>query len=248
MITLKNEKPIFDLKIKRKRLIRFRPRLSLLPNLFTLANAFFGFSSILFAADKDLTAAAYLILLGSLMDMLDGRIARMTNSTSELGVQLDSLADAITFCLAPAFFVYMWQLHNLGFIGYLASAGFLLAGLYRLAKFNVTTQQQSTAFIGMPTTLAGTCLATIFLNTERVFFKPTLIISLLFVVAIFSYLMLSTLRFPSFKYLDKRSYALSVLFFVGVIIILGFTKMLLSLFIVYFLLTFIELVRQERRR
>lgn len=230
----------------RDRLARFRPKLSLLPNLFTLANAFFGFSAIIFAADNDLIAAAYLILLGALMDMLDGRIARMINSMSELGAQLDSLADAITFVLAPAFFVHVWQLHKFGFVGYLVSAGYVLAGVYRLATFNVTMQQQRTAFIGLPTTLAGTFLATIFLNTYEIFLKPIVVGGLLPLVGILGYLMISSLRFPSFKYLDKRLYSLSVLFFLGIIIILGFVKMLLLLFMIYFFLTFFEFLKKGK--
>src|SRR3990172_8049212 len=138
---------------KRLRLI-FKRGLQVLPNLFTLGNAFFGFCAIIFAAHGNMIAAAYFILWGALFDALDGRVARYAQVTSEFGMQLDSLCDSISFCMAPAVLMYLWQLHNIGIVGFLSCSFFLVAGLLRLAKFNLTHNQQQIAFIGVPTTVA----------------------------------------------------------------------------------------------
>ena len=97
-------KKLTHLKSRRKRYVAsLKKRLTFLPHLFTLGNAFFGFCSLVAAASGEIKVAAHFILLGALMDALDGRVARLMGVESGLGVQMDSLSDAVSFCVAPAF-------------------------------------------------------------------------------------------------------------------------------------------------
>lgn len=241
-----------------KKLHHRRPRLSfylhrfrmhrgieVLPNVFTLGNAFFGFCSVVSTAHGDLVAGAYFILVGALMDGLDGRIARFAGVTSNLGMQLDSLCDAISFCLAPAFLMYAWQLHNLGPVGLVGASLFLLMGLLRLARFNITHDQQTIYFLGLPTTIAGCFLATIFLNIQTqsyslghagLFFCLTLTLALL---------MISTIHFPTFKHLHKKQYSYLFVTFAAFTVIMGLLKVLLGLFLFHFFITIVEHVRSK---
>lgn len=236
----------------RHRFLRFRPNparirhsLRFLPNVFTLSNALFGFCSITFAAYGDMIAAAYFILLGALMDALDGRIARFARVTSELGLQLDSLCDGISFCLAPAVLVYLWQLRHVWGLGFAACALFLLAGLLRLAKFNLTHAQQSIQFCGVPTTIAGCFLATLVLNSKAIVFRPVPITLLLGLVILLAFLMISSIPFPAFKQVSKGAVTIAILSFSAFIIAMGLVKMLLALFVLYFLFAIEELFRNK---
>jgi CDP-diacylglycerol--serine O-phosphatidyltransferase len=212
--------------------------LRILPNLFTLGNALFGFYSIIFAAYGDFIAAAYFILLGALMDALDGRIARYAHVTSELGLQLDSLCDGISFCLAPAVLAYLWKLKYMGEIGFVACALFCLMGLLRLARFNLTQSQQSIAFRGAPTPLAGCFIATVLLNTRSMVFSPMHLIILLTLVIFLAFLMVSNVPFPTFKHLRKNTYALALFAFTAVFITLGLVKVLFIVLVSYIILSF----------
>ncbi len=237
-----NRKRFFRGRFNRARLEK---GLRILPNLFTLGNAFFGFCSIIFAAHGDFIAAAYFILLGALMDTLDGRIARYTKFTSDLGMQLDSLCDSISFCLAPAALIYFWQLKRVGGLGFAVCALFMLAGLLRLARFNVTHSQQTILFLGTPTPIAGCFLATLLLNTNHIVLKSTLVTLLLLLVLSLALLMVSRIPFPSFKQLSRNMYALAGLSVGAFVITMGFTRVLLILFIGYFLFAFEEYFRAK---
>lgn len=191
---------------RRQRRLLFRRRVhrrlrhrSFLPNLFTLGNAFFGFSAIVLAAEHDYFAAGLCILVGGVIfDQADGRLARYFESTSALGVQLDSLADAITFCCAPAYLMYAKNLQSLGLLGIIPAALFLVAGLFRLARFNLFSQEQAVYFKGLPSGIAG-CFVTLAAlhpfpwesGYEEVFYS--------FVLGALAILMASTLAFPTFK-------------------------------------------------
>lgn len=238
--------PEYKKKRRRRffRFLRFRRNVALLPNLFTLGNAFFGFCSIVFSAQGDLVAAAYFILLGALMDMLDGRIARMLGVSSDLGLQLDSLCDAISFCLAPAFLMYTWELKYAGFLGFLSCSLFLVSGIFRLARFNITSGEQSVFFLGIPTTIAGCFLATMLINAQEIAFTPPQTLGLILIVTVLSYLMISTVPFPTFKHLKKRWAILATLFIGAFIISMGFIKVLMLIFLSYFLLAFMHLTKR----
>lgn len=227
------------IKARRRRLGR---SLKLLPNIFTLGNAFFGFCAMVLVAQKNPHAAAYCILLGASMDALDGRIARLTNSTSPLGMQLDSLSDAITFCVAPAFMMYLWDFSIANTLGFISSAIYLLAGIFRLARFNITSQLQTTYFLGLPTTLAACFLATTTLSL------PVLDYPYLaeFLMVTLAYLMISRWRFPTFKQASKRRILLIVTTIGITIIMLGLNKTFIGLCITYFGLSIISTLWRKK--
>lgn len=110
---------------------------SVIPNLFTAMNMFSGFVSIVYSSQQDYLRAAEFIIIGAVFDALDGIMARLTRSSSEFGVELDSLSDLVSFGVAPAFLVYQSQLNNLGVWGIVVSSLLMVFGGLRLARFNV---------------------------------------------------------------------------------------------------------------
>jgi len=114
---------------------RFRRGVYLLPSMFTLANMFSGYACIVYAMRGELERAAPLIGLAIIVDMLDGRVARMTGSTSQFGIEFDSLADVISFGVAPAILAFQWGLHPLGRLGWAAGFVFVAGAAIRLARF-----------------------------------------------------------------------------------------------------------------
>src|SRR4030065_678458 len=116
-----------------------RPRLtpSVIPNLFTAINMFCGFLSILSASEGNFNYAAWLIYIAAIFDALDGMVARLTNSSSELGVELDSLSDIVSFGAAPAFILYKTYLYQFDVYGIIIASLPMIAGGFRLARFNV---------------------------------------------------------------------------------------------------------------
>ncbi len=124
---------------------------SIFPNFFTLLNAFSGFLSIIYASKGEYQTSIYLIAFAAIFDALDGMVARLTKSCSEFGVELDSLADSISFGAAPAYLVYKTALFEYGYLGLIISALPLLFGIYRLARFNVDLDNfDKTVFYGLP--------------------------------------------------------------------------------------------------
>lgn len=197
---------IIALKIIRdKSKRRCKDSLFVIPFFFTFLNAFFGYLSILKALEGEcITAAAY-IIVAACMDMFDGRLARALGTSSCLGTELDSLCDAISFCLAPAILLYSTyeQFHG---IGMYILALYLCAGLWRLAKFNTITNSTS-HFIGLPTTIAAFFIAHLVLYETwligyvgSLFFTKYALFGLVLGVA---FLMVSHITFPS-----QRQYAL----------------------------------------
>ncbi len=142
----------------------------ILPNLFTLASVCTGFYSMILVSGADtvsqMSLAVWMLVISMVMDGLDGRVARATNTQSEFGVQLDSLADAIAFGVAPAFLVFKWGLEPLGFLGVLAGFAFVACGIMRLARFNVQAAKAtgpSKHFTGLPIPLAAGTLISVIL-------------------------------------------------------------------------------------
>ncbi|MBD3273369.1 CDP-diacylglycerol--serine O-phosphatidyltransferase [Candidatus Dependentiae bacterium] len=238
---IKRNSRLKNLRKRRKQIIK--KGLSLLPNIFTLGNGFFGFCSIVFAAKFEFFAAAYFILLGALMDALDGRVARLVGASSLIGLQLDSLADAVSFCLAPAFLIYFWQLKYLGVLGLILSSIFFLCGILRLARFNVIAGQQTIFFLGLPTTIAGCFLAVFFLNMVDFHNDSLLLFFTLILYLVLSFLMISTIKFPAFKQklfkLNKNWYKVAFIVLFAIIAVMQFQKVLLLLFLLYFSSAFV---------
>jgi CDP-diacylglycerol--serine O-phosphatidyltransferase len=169
----------------------------ILPNLVTASSIFAGFLSILYTTKQDFTTASYLILISMVLDGLDGRVARLTNTQSRFGLEFDSLADTVSFCVAPAVLVYFFVGNEFGRIGILLSSLYLIFGTIRLAKFNISTVDSS-IFLGLPTPLAALYVVSIILfiiDYNLMEYKNYFLYS----IGIISFLMISNIRYPSFK-------------------------------------------------
>lgn len=120
--------------------------------MFTLANLFSGFAAIIYISQDDYHKGAAFILIAAIFDMLDGVVARLVNATSELGAELDSLSDAVSFGVAPSFMLYQVYFHQIGDIGILISALPAIAGVLRLARFNIMLDsfEDKNYFVGLP--------------------------------------------------------------------------------------------------
>jgi CDP-diacylglycerol--serine O-phosphatidyltransferase len=179
----------------------------LLPNLFTTAGLFAGFYAIIAAIRQDFDAAAVAIFVAMIMDGLDGRIARMTNTQSAFGAEYDSLSDMVAFGLAPALVVFLWALLDMGKFGWMIAFIYAACGALRLARFNT---QIGTAdkryFQGLPSPAAAACVAGwVWLGTDRGF-DPAVISNLAVPITFFAaILMVSSMRYYSFKELDLKN-------------------------------------------
>ncbi|MFC0560958.1 CDP-diacylglycerol--serine O-phosphatidyltransferase [Halalkalibacter alkalisediminis] len=182
-----------------------------IPNMFTLGNLFCGFLSIGYAANGSYKNAAILILIGMMLDSMDGRLARMLKADSALGKELDSLADIVTFGVAPSFLVYYTYFYQFGLIGLMIAGLFPLFGAYRLARFNISSSKGSqNYFVGVPITAAGGILALITLFGELI---PNIVTTVLFTSL--SFLMVSKVRIPSLKDVPLPKYGTIITIFLG---------------------------------
>lgn len=173
-----------------------RTKKSALPNLFTLGNLSCGVMSIMMTFQDNFKNACFFILLAALMDRYDGRVARLLNVSSELGKELDSLADLVSFGVAPSILMFnMYSFSKFGLLGYLLVLSFPLAGAYRLARYNITTFNGD--FSGIPITIAGSFLAIYGLLTLNNTNINNHNLAILFTVSL-SYLMVSKLKFKKF--------------------------------------------------
>ena len=186
-----------------------RERLSrglfILPTLFTVGNLFCGYLSIWCSIRGTFEIAAILIVAAAVLDGLDGRIARLTHSTSEFGEEYDSLADLVSFGVAPAVLAYSWGLVDFHRLGWMASFLFVVCGSMRLARFNIQTHVvDKRYFVGLPIPMAAGTLAAIVLATPERLVSRIWMGVLLALTVVLSYLMISTIRYRSFKELDLR--------------------------------------------
>jgi len=175
----------------------------ILPNLFTTASLFLGFMGMIWAIEGLYEYSALCILGSCLFDGLDGKVARLTNTTSEFGVQFDSLADLVAFGATPALTVYLWQLHSFGTLGLMASFLLIACGALRLARFNVQSAVTSKKFfVGLPIPAQASTLATLILFAPHLpenWIADVLPTACLVLVYVLSFLMVSTMRYASFK-------------------------------------------------
>jgi CDP-diacylglycerol--serine O-phosphatidyltransferase len=183
---------------------RARRGIYILPSVLTVCNVFAGFASIVAADQGEFMRAAVLLMLAAVLDNLDGRVARMTGTTSDFGVQFDSLADLISFGLAPAFLVYQWGMMSLGRVGWVAAFLFLICGAMRLARFNIQRGSDKNFFIGLPIPAAALVIATLVFYRPEPVSDTALAAAVLLLVLTLSGLMVSRLRYRSFKALDAR--------------------------------------------
>jgi CDP-diacylglycerol---serine O-phosphatidyltransferase len=192
-----------------------------LPNLFTVSSIFLGFYALTLCAGDatpaQLYQAALAIFFAMFFDAFDGRVARMTKTQSDFGVQLDSLADVMSFGAAPALLVYKWALAPLGFVGLFISFSFAACGALRLARFNVLAQRgdkgSSRFFVGLPIPLAAGAITAIVIAHYKEFeavTDPAARVPVAVVVALLSFLMVSTVRYRTFKDLHLSARSLTV--------------------------------------
>lgn len=180
---------------------RIKKGIYILPNLFTTASLFCGFYSIIASFKEHFVPAAIAVLVSVVFDGLDGRVARLTNTTSKFGAEYDSLADVIAFGMAPSILAYSWTLTIYGKWGWIVAFFFLLCGALRLARFNIQIGIiESSVFNGLPIPAAASVVATmvIFFDYVGAEGKFHNIFILVFVIVL-SLLMVSSVKYYSFK-------------------------------------------------
>jgi len=211
---------------------RLRRGVYLLPSLLTMGNMFCGYACVVYAMRGEYEVAAPYIGIAIILDTLDGRIARMTGTSSAFGVEFDSLADVISFGVAPAILSFAWGLSSLGRLGWAAGFVFVAAAAMRLARFNIQSggEGDKRYFVGMPSPAAAAIpAATVYaypsgLNDYRAALPA---IAMVIVPAI---LMVSTIRFRSFKTLEsqtRRPYPILILVAIAITLIATHPKLML---------------------
>lgn len=221
-----------------------------LPSMVTLMSIACGFGSIVISVDNALVGAAHdyrlaavLLVLAGVFDALDGMVARATNTQSDFGMQLDSIADVMNFGCAPGLLLYCWGFQQLGLehptllrFGGMASFFFVACGALRLARFNVNVGRTDPRyFVGMPITAGAACVASVVVawpDPAASVLQGALVALLLFVVGT---LMVSTVRFPSSK--QKKSWAALVVLLIN----LGLLAWLQAVYFVLFFAFYIAL-------
>lgn len=216
---------------------KFQRGIFLLPNLLTTSALFAGFYAIVAAMKGQFDSAAIAIFVAMVADGLDGRVARLMKAQSAFGAQYDSLSDMAAFGVAPALVLYSWSLFNLGKFGWLAAFLFVAAAALRLARFN-TQVVDKRYFQGLPSTLAAGVIASVVwlgytYNINGTMFAWPIACLSIFVAA----LMVSTIRYTSFKSIDFRGKVPFFTVVVAVFIITGIAmdpqEMLFLLFLLY---------------
>ena len=190
---------------KKFKLVSSKKTRTILPNMFTLVGVCIGLTSIKFAFDERFGLAIICIIVAGLIDGLDGRIARLIKGTSQVGKELDSLTDVISFGVAPAFIMYFWQLNTLGRVGWLICLIYVICVALRLARFNVNSETQSSwksnFFEGVPSPAGGiiVLLPLIYSKSELQFinFDYGYFVPILFILI--SILLISKIPTYSFK-------------------------------------------------
>jgi CDP-diacylglycerol--serine O-phosphatidyltransferase len=241
--------------------MKLRKLMFVLPNLFTVSSIFCGVYAILLssgeATPNQLYIAAIAIFFANFFDAFDGRVARLTRTQSEFGVQLDSLADVVSFGVAPAVLVYKWALAPLGLVGFVIAALYTACGAMRLARFNVMAQKDhgvSRFFTGLPIPLAAGMLVSLVIahhhavGGEVVGHWPVAAL-----VLVLSYLMVSNIRYRTFKDvgLNPKSLLLFLLVCLAGVVVAARMRpsfVLVTYFSAYLLLGLAEEIVFFRRR
>lgn len=210
-----------------RRKLDLRKTMFLLPNMITMSSVFCGFDSIRVSAtateSADYYRASLLLIYALFFDMLDGRVARLTKTQSAFGLQFDSLADAISFGVAPSLLIYKWSLHQTGLFGLIAAFVFAGAGVVRLARFNVLSMGEG----GKPTKpgkyimgltvpgAAGILISIVLANhaAQSGLARPEYAWGFGVLTIVLSLLMVSTIRFRSFKDLKLNARTVALVFF-----------------------------------
>ncbi|MBN4077471.1 CDP-diacylglycerol--serine O-phosphatidyltransferase [Sulfobacillus acidophilus] len=208
--------------------IELKKALFILPNAFTLASVFCGFYAILHALSQNGPQALYqssiAIFFAGFFDMFDGRVARLTKTQSEFGMQLDSLADVISFGVAPGVIVFKWALSLLGPLGFFVAFVYVSCGVIRLARFNVLATQETGPtgfFVGLPIPLAAATIVSLVVAHFKIWGglsleRPILILC---VVLLLATLMVSNVPYWTFKNLKLNKTVSIIIAFMALLII-----------------------------
>lgn len=184
---------------------------SLIPNMLTSSNLVFGMCSIISTLHKDFNMGAIFILIALVADGLDGRAARFFGVSSELGKEMDSLCDLISFGAAPALLAYSIYLNEFGYFGWFAAIAFALCGAWRLARFNVNSSVIHGYFMGLAIPSGGCLIATFtLLSMSLQLDYHTIGFVYPIAVLVIAYLMVSKVRYPDFKGKGEKVYTISV--------------------------------------
>jgi CDP-diacylglycerol--serine O-phosphatidyltransferase len=186
-----------------------------LPCLFTTANLLSGFYAIISAINGNFFHAAVAIIVAGIFDGIDGRVARLTKTTSIFGMEFDSLSDLVSFGVAPALLAYLWALEPYGRYGWLAAFLYVATTALRLARFNsLTLDKAPKDFVGLPCPAAAGMIATTVLFSRYLGATETVKhVSILLLVYLLSYLMVSNIRYVSFKHpaaKKKKTFQVSI--------------------------------------
>lgn len=240
-----------------KKIREGKPRrgIYLLPNLFTTAALFFGFYAIISAMDNRFEAAAIAIFIAMLLDGIDGRVARLTNTESDFGAEYDSLADMVSFGVAPALVMYEWALLSMGKIGWLAAFIYTAGAALRLARFNTQLETaDKNYFQGLPSPSAAALIAGFVWVAENHLASDRLLSLFAVVITIWAgLLMVSNFRFYSFKGINWKGKVpfVAILLFVLIIVLVSSNPslMLFSGFLIYSLSGIVmSLIHMRTRR
>ncbi len=210
---------------------KFRRTIAAIPTIFTIGNIFCGFYSIISVQHGNYDLAAKLIGWAAVFDILDGRIARLTKTTSEMGLQLDSLADVISFCLAPAILINAWAFSQFQPLGWIVSFIYIICGAMRLARFNVMGPGHKD-FVGMPTPAAGGMVASLvhfYALPEAV--QDQMIFVIFGLVGGLAFLMISKIRYIGFKNPARGNSYATVLFLALLVTSIYFYSRVVLLFL-----------------
>ncbi len=219
--------------------IKHRRGIYLLPNLFTTAALFAGFYSVVAAMKGYFDTAAIAIFVAMILDALDGRVARMTNTQTAFGAQYDSLSDMVAFGVSPALIIYSWSLSNLGKLGWLAAFLYAAGTALRLARFNTQAQDiDKRYFQGLPSPAgAGVIAGTVWLGATYEVQGILIAIPVSILTVTIAALMVSTIRYYSFKKIDLKGKVPFVVLIIPVLILVGIAidppQALFAIFIIY---------------
>lgn len=168
----------------------------IVPGTFTMGNVVCGFLAILSSFEGHITTACWLIILGAFLDAMDGKIARLSGGTSRFGVELDSLADFLTFGVAPAVVVYAIHLSHMGKWGWLVSVVYIMAASYRLARYNLLAEtDEKKDFLGLPVPAAAVVLVSYIIFCFEIWGELQFARVLVSMIILFAFLMVSQVRY-----------------------------------------------------
>ena len=224
---------------KRRTPIKMRRGIYILPNLFTTGNLFCGFWAIISVFQEKFFYAAVAILLACAFDILDGKVARLSGATSKFGVQYDSLADLVSFGIAPALLAFSWALRPYGKFGWLAAFLFVVCGALRLARFNVQSSSGEVKYFkGLPIPAAASMIAlTILLYLRLIETNWVKDIVILVMIYVLAFLMVSNIRYLSFKELNlakRKPFSIFIFIILSMIVIIMEPTIVLFVSVIFY--------------